>query len=313
MSDRKVLTKYYPPEFDPSKITKIKVKKLPYTKVTTMLPMSIRCNTCGEYIGRGTKFNAKKETVAGESYLGLKIYRFYLRCKKCAAELTIRTDPKNSEYICEAGATKNYEPWKETQDEKDTRLHQEAEEEVDAMKALENRTLQSKREMEILDGLEEMKAHNSRLAEIADTDILLEYNLKKQQEIKDQFEKEDEDLIKQVFGKNKDHDSQDQDEDEDEEQDSEEDTKIKRIDDEQDDKFNSLFNSKSTNDNNSSVNNNSTKTTTTTASKPKTSILSNVKIVKSQEPPKPAPLAQPNTNLSSLLGGYDSDEEEEDN
>jgi len=309
MSDRKALSKYYPPEFDPSKITKVKVKKLPYTKVTTMLPMSIRCNTCGEYIGRGTKFNAKKETVQGESYLGLKIYRFYLRCKKCAAELTIRTDPKNSEYICEAGATKNYEPWKETEDEKTSRLAQEQEEEVDAMKALENRTLQSKREMEILDGLEEMKAHNSRLAEIADTDLLLEYNLKKQQEIKDQFEKEDEDLIKQVFGKNNNNnDQEDNDDNEDDNEDNDnEDIKLKRIDDEQSDKFNSLFN----NNNNNSLNNNNNNTTTKSLTKPKTSILSNIKIVKTEEqPPKPIP-SQPTKSLSSLLGGYGSDDEEE--
>jgi hypothetical protein len=39
----------------------------------------MRCNTCGEYIYKGKKFNARKEDVENESYLGLRIYRFYIK------------------------------------------------------------------------------------------------------------------------------------------------------------------------------------------------------------------------------------------
>jgi len=49
-----------------------------------------RCKTCGEYIYKGRKFNARKEDVIGETYLGIQIYRFYMKCTKCLREITFK-------------------------------------------------------------------------------------------------------------------------------------------------------------------------------------------------------------------------------
>jgi hypothetical protein len=62
---------------------------------------------------KGTKFNTRMEDVKGENYLGLKIFRFYYRCTHCSAEFCMKTDPKNADYTVEAGATRNYEPWRD--------------------------------------------------------------------------------------------------------------------------------------------------------------------------------------------------------
>ena len=101
-----VLNKYFPPDFDPSLIPRRKQPKNSQQVVRLMAPFSMlflpryfafgysltylscrRCNTCGEYIYKGKKFNARKETVEGEDYYGIKIFRFYI--KWCVDSLSL--------------------------------------------------------------------------------------------------------------------------------------------------------------------------------------------------------------------------------
>lgn len=77
--------------------------------------MSIQCSSCGDYMFQGTKCNCRKELCYDEFYLGINVYRIYLHCKSCYAEITIKTDPKNCDYIVEKGATRHFEPWREQQ------------------------------------------------------------------------------------------------------------------------------------------------------------------------------------------------------
>lgn len=152
MGERKVLNRYFPPDFDPAKLPKRKRAETNDMKVRMMLPMSVRCKTCGNFMYKGTKFNTRKEDVLGETYLGIQVcaaargcacaswalhstglqchmtpttaahraclsqvYRFYYRCTNCAAEFTMKTDPQNNDYQLEQGATRNYESWREAE------------------------------------------------------------------------------------------------------------------------------------------------------------------------------------------------------
>lgn len=177
MGERKVLCKYYPPDFDPSLLRKYGYKKkwdpFKQIEVRMMLPFNIQCNKCGEYMYRGKKFNSKKEDVHGDDYLGIKKFRFYMKCCVCSSVFSIKTDPERGDYETELGCTRLFEVW--NQQKKEAALDAEAraaEELGDSMKALENRTIQQKQEMDVLDALDLMQAQNDRNSGIDTTAIL---------------------------------------------------------------------------------------------------------------------------------------------
>jgi hypothetical protein len=168
MAERKVLNKYYPSDFDPDKLRTIEKKNTPkICNVRMMLPMTMKCYTCGTYTYIGTKCNMKVEPVQDEDYLGITLYRFYYRCSNCFSQITFKTDPKNNDYTAEIGASRNHEPWKDmilAEDEYKELKKQEMKEDV--MKSLEYRTYDSKREMDILDAMDQVKNINKRKSKI---------------------------------------------------------------------------------------------------------------------------------------------------
>ncbi|EMR10215.1 hypothetical protein PNEG_01487 [Pneumocystis murina B123] len=194
MSERKVLNKYYPPDFDPSKIVRLQKgsdRKGPRQQtVRLMTPYSMKCNTCGEYIYKGRKFNARKEN-SGESYYSIPIFRFYIRCTRCSSEITFKTDPKNADYAAEYGASRNFEPWKEKKEEKseEDRLN-ELEEEENAMTALEHKTIDSKIEMEISDALDEIRTRNAQRERLGPDQVLEQIEHAKQQPSQEAIQEE---------------------------------------------------------------------------------------------------------------------------
>ncbi|XP_038975125.1 splicing factor YJU2-like isoform X2 [Phoenix dactylifera] len=94
-----------------------------------------------------------------QTYLGIQIFRFYFKCTRCSAEIAFKTDPQNSDYVVASGASRNFEPWREEDEAVEKEKKKRAAEEMgDAMKSLENRAVDSKRDMDILAALEEMRS-----------------------------------------------------------------------------------------------------------------------------------------------------------
>ncbi|CAK63644.1 unnamed protein product (macronuclear) [Paramecium tetraurelia] len=199
MAERKVLVKYYPPDFDPKLLPNNHRPKGKQDNVRNMLPMTVKCNHCGNYLYIGTKFNMRKETVWTENYLGILIHRFYFKCTYCYAEITFKTDPRNHDYIVEGGGTRNYDPYRDAKAAEEVLKQMRAnEEQGDSMKFLENKTHDSKKEMDILDAIDDTHQLNRRQTQFTpdmllkqlfyDLDALeLQEEWEKQKEFKDQF------------------------------------------------------------------------------------------------------------------------------
>ena len=201
MSERKVLNKYFPPDFDPSKIPRSRAGRNSTFIIRLMAPCNMRCTTCGEYIYKGRKFNARKEDVDDMNHLGLRIFRFYIKCTACLSEISFRTDPANTDYVIEAGATRNFEALTKAEKlaEEEQRAYQE-ELKNNPMKLLEERTEASKNEMERMEALEELQEMNKREVKINYDEMLAKYDkLREQKAAKE--EEEDEEFVRQVFGK----------------------------------------------------------------------------------------------------------------
>ncbi|XP_062616109.1 splicing factor YJU2-like [Saccostrea cucullata] len=200
MSERKVLNKYYPPDFDPSNIPKMKTQKNRPFNIRIMAPMNMRCDNCGEYIYKGKKFNSRKEDVEDEFFLGLRIFRFYIKCPRCVSEIAFKTDLENTDYTLEAGATRLFEAEKLARQMAEKEIKDKEDEELNnPMKVLENRTKASRKEIEEIDTLEELRDMNARHAKVNHEDML-KFHAEYEKQLKRLQEEEEEKEIRAVFG-----------------------------------------------------------------------------------------------------------------
>lgn len=121
-----------------------------------------------------------------------------MQCTRCLQEISFKTDPQNTDYEIEAGATRNFMALK-LAEEQAMREEQEAKEEEanNPMKLLENRTKQSKNEIELLESLEELKDLNRR-QQVVDFDTMLSAydNTLSEREREERLQQLDEEYIK---------------------------------------------------------------------------------------------------------------------
>ncbi|GMH66378.1 hypothetical protein TL16_g04419, partial [Triparma laevis f. inornata] len=162
MGERKILNKYIPADFDPTLIPKLSSTK-EFKATQKRNEGKVQCNNCGTFMYRGKKFNSLKEDVGGSQgkYLGIQRYRFYIKCVVCSRGITFKTDPENGDYEMESGASRNYEVWKDKEKHEET-AEEDKEENTGAIEQLEKRVEESRKEMEEIDRLEEIKELNSR-------------------------------------------------------------------------------------------------------------------------------------------------------
>ena len=206
MGERKVVNKFIPWNFDPEKAGKIKLSNIGQFSVRMMLPFTVRCNACGEFKKKKKKFNTRKENANGEDYLGIAITRFYFKCVNCGSEFAIKTDPKNSSYVVEYGATQNSCLWmNERQLELQEKAQKEEAEKMDAMKALENRIEESKNEMDAYDALDTIQAQQRKTMNLDPEEALSivrnreEKQTKLEQEVKVEKDEEDDKELEEAL------------------------------------------------------------------------------------------------------------------
>lgn len=238
MSERKSINKYYPPDYDPSKIPKKRKNVQPKDqKVRLMAPFSMRCLKCNEYISSRRKFNARKEDT-GEKYMGFKIWRFHITCPKCNNNITFKTNYKTAGFVPDQGAVRNYESTtqsslektiktEETPEEVLQRLEKEEQEnskfqvekerrmknpfwkdqksEGDKMEELQNKLVSQMKQQELDEHLEQLQRRNEQISANGGSDKLsadLKRKLQSANELEEQLlEQQDDEIAQQAFKK----------------------------------------------------------------------------------------------------------------
>lgn len=171
MSERKVINKYFPPDFDPEKLPKGAPPKGGFWSVRMMLPYSVQCLNCGTFMSQGKKFNTKLQWL-DEKYLGIRKARFLWRCTACANQFALTTNPQTADYDAEWGVKRLYQHHKALGDEADAKQAEKATLQEDAIAALEAGTERSRQDMATLDALEATAARAAANATMSPDEVI---------------------------------------------------------------------------------------------------------------------------------------------
>lgn len=102
---------YFPPEWRPEMggISKFQGSKganqyQQYGIIRFELPFDGWCTKCESQLGKGLRFNAKKDNIG--KYFSTTLYSFNMKCPFCSHVILIKTDPKNRTYDYAEGIRK---------------------------------------------------------------------------------------------------------------------------------------------------------------------------------------------------------------
>lgn len=193
MAERKAVNKYYPPDWDPSKVFSFifcfkftkrfsffffflkgsintfrgqhplrerarKLKTEGILVVRFEIPYNVFCSRCKNHIGKGVRFNAEKKKVG--HYFSTPIFHFKMKCPSCPNLIEIQTDPKNRDYQILSGADRQTETWEPSQEDNVISLASEEEKKKlaeDPIYKLEHALEDKKKSSQLLPVLEKLK------------------------------------------------------------------------------------------------------------------------------------------------------------
>jgi hypothetical protein len=96
MSERRVSSYYYPPDFDPSRGSlNTQRGRVRSSTIRFALPMTCWCTRCQSLLYGGSRFNATK--CDSGKWLNIKLWEFHFTCS-CGNLCVIKTDPENHGY-----------------------------------------------------------------------------------------------------------------------------------------------------------------------------------------------------------------------
>ncbi|KAH8062045.1 hypothetical protein JL721_8764 [Aureococcus anophagefferens] len=110
---------YYPPNWDPSKEslsqhtgdTRGRNQYEQEGLIRFELPFDGWCEGCGRHVGKGVRFNAKKD--ADGKYHSTTVWKFTMQCPSCTTKFVIKTDPAKSDYDFASGIRRKVESYAE--------------------------------------------------------------------------------------------------------------------------------------------------------------------------------------------------------